>query len=303
MSLVAGLVYLTLGPSRQWWRSQQVQTEAEIMLGRLQEARELARRNGAPVRVVFSLPQADAAERERVQEPGEGRLPHPAVATGVFTIPVDLSQVRQRQAPTATTEGGEPEKSRLSEWLPVTGGPRPEAFVGQWIFAPGLEKWERLEPTLQWTGEVFTRFAGQGGGSFAADNFFRPPTVWSAADWTSPYPANYAQISFPPPRAPQATLLSDEEKWPADETLPRGPIRDTFGPGPWRHFPTAVRAALRPQALPALEFLPSGALAATWTETVKLRVQPWQRERPFVEIWIETASGQARLVQAEEVTP
>ena len=311
LAVVALLAILgTLGArtSHEWVQARRVRGEAERLEQVLKSARDLATSRGVPVRVVFSLPQVPG----EVLESSKGHPPAPAMATMMFEVPADGAQLPRVQAPTSEFEGGDPAKSRKTEWMPVAGGPLPEALVGRWIFAPHAPAWQRLDERVVVEGEIFERFRSAGA-TFAAENFARPSMVWGAPSndrampprsWEAVHPGEYDLIPHPPSRPPWYGPFGESERMPPS---PSGRSAETaldvFGARPVRHFPKVYREETTWITLPAIEFRSDGSLACSWTERLTFEVRPIAAGAPVYRLMVDAATGRVEVGENAPLTP
>lgn len=192
----------------------------------------------------------------------------------------------------------------LTEWARVESAPRSESLVGRWILCDLDPKPRHVPDVLRITSPLFERFVNDGREQFFRENFHTPETVWmedgadphEPANCLSAFPADY--VRTPVDNGP----LVITDKLPEDERCHDPATGGTieaakFWPGVV-HFIRGSRAS-KSAELPALEFQPDGSLACTWAEEIEVRFAYTARPQTSYAVLIESATGRARLLDAE----
>ncbi len=261
--------------SRQQAKDAAVQFQAIV-----REASSLARREKAPVRITFILPEAAAALKSAGVKT-EGNQPLPGCRILVFRVPS-----RNLPQTALLASGG----TGLEELMPVARMPRFPSLVGDWAASPERPHWVRWDKKVRLDGELADAFKNNG---VTRDFQYQPDRTWGTRrdvatneDPFSVYPGHFSLSPYQVMRVLKTGPLPDsgsleigggrsvsvEDVW-ADQKLPHWE---------WLEGSPSAPGADR-VALPSLDFLPDGGLANREKDELEFR---FSNDGSTTEQWI-----------------
>lgn len=242
----------TVGALGRLARAEHIHTAATELAAMVRDARSLAVREDACVRLAF-LP--DGGEPKLL---GTGDPDHPRMGCAMYVLrrPAVTSPAALVIQPTAALES----TSSLVEVVSTSRVPLPRSLLAGWDFAPGHQRWLLWDESVRIKGELFGDSTDGGSAAFAPrTHLWQPPSIWSATQ--------RPHIDAPPdhdltPVKPQRRLVFEPLGEEDSVTLPAGdmaPAASIWGALPVLHWSADEDEGA--ELIPAIDFLPDGTLA------------------------------------------